>query len=162
MPSRPSIRFEAWEKERLSLDELPTVRDVLARADLGLLADAIAPRWEREASWADAEPPSYWDVMEGIEHIVGELFATPEIPADDEWLLPSTTVLDDSGECGTFRAVTESVLVRGQNLAAHACFLEPNRVPDTLSEEAPPYGWAYELRPWEEILSFRVHVPTRF
>ena len=64
-PSSP-IRFEVWGKKRLRFEELPTVHDVLARADTGLLASAIAECRATEAEWGGAEPPATADALRSI------------------------------------------------------------------------------------------------
>lgn len=161
-PSSP-IRFEAWGKERLRFEELPTVRDMLARADTGLLANAIAESRVSEAEWDGTEPPATDEALRGAEDVVRALLATTEAPADEERvLLPSATVREDVLRAGTFRAVTEAVLVHRSDLALYALHLDPECDKNAAAEAAPPNGWAYEASPWGEILAMRAYVPERF
>lgn len=161
-PSSP-IRFEVWGKERLRFEELPTVRDVLARVDAGLLASTIAECRAREAEWEGTEPPATADALREAEDVVRALLATTEAPADEERvLLPSATVREDVLRASTFRAVTESVLVHRSDLALYALHLDPECDRNAAAEAAPPNGWAYEASPWEEILAMRAYVPERF
>ncbi len=59
------------------------------------------------------------------------------------------------------RSRTEATLVARDDLPLYARYLEGGYHPDPFSGEVPVNGWAFELRPWEEILAFRAWVPER-
>lgn len=156
------LDFISWHKEKMDFGELPTVRDVLAAADPALVADALYPRRVRHAASEGEKPPSLSEVWADVEATLAEMLATPVIAPDGDWVLvASTGVYWELEPDDALRVCTEATLVMRADLPHYVRYLEGGHVPTTFSGEVPENGWAFELRPWEEILAFRAWVPGR-
>ena len=156
------LRFDSWDKKKIRFEELPTMRDVLAAADLALVADALHPRHVRLAESEGEEPPAPAVLRSNVEATVGEMLSTrASTPDGDHVLIASTYVWRDLDPGDVFRACAEARLVVRADLPLYARYLEEGRTAGTSTDEVPVNGWGCALCPWEETLAYRAWVPDR-
>lgn len=107
-------------------------------------------------------------VIDAVHHQINEIKTEPNI---DDVLIPQVCIQDTYEDDNTFKIVTQSALFKFDELKYHKRYANEkpivSRTDTSYSDDDYDYmmehsinGYAYEFSPWNEILSYKVYVPS--